>query len=45
MSKPEADQIAIIHSVPNDKAEVISGGDEVTLNGIGKFLSSLLEYF
>ena len=45
MSKPESDQIAIIHSVPGDRAEVIGGSDESTLNGLGKFLSSLLEYF
>jgi cell division protein FtsL len=45
MSKPEADQIAIIHSVPSDRAEVIGGSDESTLSGLGKFLSSLLEYF
>jgi hypothetical protein len=45
MSKPESDQIAIIHSVPGDRAEVIGGSDESTLSGLGKFLSSLLEYF
>jgi len=45
MSKPEADQIAIIHSTPIDRAEVIGASDESSLNGFGEFISSLLKYF
>ena len=45
MSKPEADQIAIIHSVPEDKAEVIGEIETSPLEGFGSFLSTLLGYF
>jgi len=45
MSKPEADQIAIIWRNPDDKAEVISESDENSLDGMGLFISSLMEYF
>lgn len=45
MSKPETDQITIIQSAPNDRAEVIGESEDNTLNGLGKFLSSLMEYF
>ena len=45
MSKPDADQIAIIRSLPSDSAEILSnGGAENTLSGFGAFLQSLLEY-
>jgi len=46
MSKPDADQVAVIHAVRFDRAEIIdSGGDESALNGFGSFISSLMEYF
>ena len=46
MSKPETDQIAIIRSMAVDSAEIInSDGAEGALNGLGSFISSLLEYF
>ena len=46
MSRPDADQIAVIRSIPIDSAEIISSGEDVgSLNGFGSFISSLLEYF
>lgn len=46
MSKPEAEQVAIIRSTLEDSAEIIAGsGEENALRGIGSFLSSLTEYF
>jgi len=45
MSKPEADQISVIYSVPDDKIEIISNDDENSLRELGSFISSLLEYF
>jgi len=45
MTIPDAGQIAIIRSVPDDRAEVIGGDDESSLSGLGSFMSSLLEYF
>ena len=44
MSKPDADQISIIHSTPSDMAEVIGGSEESALDGLGGFLSSLMGY-
>jgi len=44
MSKPDADQIAIVQRMPVDKAEVVGGSDESALDGIGSFISSLIEY-
>ena len=44
MSKPETSQITVIHSVPSDKIEIVPAGDGSPLNGLGAFLSSLLEY-
>jgi len=45
MSKPDADQLIIIPRVPDDRAEVIERDDENSLNGLGAFISSLMEYF
>jgi len=45
MSKPDADQIAVIWSAPADRAEVIGESDESSLDGLGAFFSSLIEYF
>ena len=46
MSRPDADQIAVIRSIPVDSAEIISSGeDDGALSGFGMFISSLLEYF
>jgi len=46
MSKPDADQIAVIRGMPMDSAEIIDNSDEQgTLSSLGSFISSLLEYF
>jgi len=45
MSKPDADQVAVIRVVPSDKAEIINGSEEDWMYGLGSFISSLLEYF
>jgi cell division protein FtsL len=45
MSKPEADQIAIVKSMPYDRAEVIDESDNSLLDGLGSFISSLMKYF
>jgi cell division protein FtsL len=45
MSKPEADQIAIVKSMPYDKAEVICESENGWLDGLGSFISSLTKYF
>jgi len=45
MSKPEADQIAVIHRMPDDRAEVVEASDESSLDGLGAFISSLMKYF
>jgi hypothetical protein len=46
MSRPDADQVAIIQSIPIDRAVIIdSEGEEGILSGLGSFLSSLLDYF
>jgi len=45
MSKPEADQIAIIHRMPDDMAVVIDESEESSLHGLGEFMSSLMKYF
>jgi len=45
MSKPEADQVAVIHNVPADRVEILDGSDEGALQGLGSFVSSLLDNF
>jgi len=46
MSRPEYDQMLILHSAPQDRATVIENGeDDSALRGFGSFLLSLLEYF
>jgi cell division protein FtsL len=45
MSKPEADQISVVKSSPKDRAEIVESNEEGQLKGIGRFLSSLLDYF
>ena len=46
MSKPEAEQVAIIQSVQSDTAEIVDNGEkESALRGFGSFISSLTEYF
>jgi len=45
MSNPDADQVAVISSIPSDKAEIMETGEEGMLKGLGSFISSLLEYF
>ena len=45
MSRPQADQIAILQSAPKDMAEILGESNESTLNGLGEFLVSLTEYF
>ena len=45
MSKPEADQIAVVHPVPGDKAEIVSDAGENWLQGLGAFISQLAGYF
>ena len=45
MSKPEADQIAVIHSLPVDRIETFDSGEEAPLKDLGTFISSLFEYF
>ena len=46
MSRPGADQVAIIQSIPVDRAMIIDSEDEKgVLSGLGTFLSSLLDYF
>ena len=46
MSKPGADQVAIIGGLPVDSAEIISNNDEGgSTGGLGSFITSLLEYF
>jgi cell division protein FtsL len=45
MSKPESDQISVIKSNPQDKAEIVADSEDGQLKGIGSFLSSLLDYF
>jgi len=46
MSRPDADQIAVIHNVQRDKVEIIStSGEDDSLREFGSFLQSLLGYF
>jgi len=45
MSKPEADQIAVVHPVPVDKAEIVISVSESWIQGFGAFISQLLGYF
>ena len=48
MSKPDAEQVAVIRTIPVDSAEIIISGDDEssnTLSGFGSFISSLTEYF
>ena len=46
MSKPEAEQVAVIQSVQQDTAEIITNsGEERPLRGLGSFISSLAKYF
>ena len=46
MSKPDMDQVAIIRSMPVDRAEIIPvSRDSDTFGGFTSFISSLLDYF
>ena len=46
MSRPDGDQVFIVQSAPQDRAQVLyAGDDENGLRQFGSFLSSLLEYF
>jgi hypothetical protein len=46
MSKPEADQVAIVYNEQVDKVEILhGGGDNGSSRGFGDFISSLFEYF
>ena len=46
MSRPDADQVAVIRSMPTDNAEIMDSGEGAnTLSGFGAFISSLMEYF
>ena len=45
MSRPEADQVAVIHTVPDDRAEIVRNEEEDPLREFGSFISSLLGYF
>ena len=45
MSKPEADQIAVVHPVPGDRAEIVSNAGESWFHGFGAFISQLIGYF
>ena len=45
MSAPEPDQIAFIRTAPSDRAEVIECTEENALDGLGAFISSLIDYF
>ena len=46
MSKPDANQVTVVQTTTQDKAEIISSGDEANaLRGFGTFISSLLDYF
>ena len=46
MSKPDADQVAIVRSMPIDNAEIIANNDEDGLmSDFGSFISSLFKYF
>ena len=43
MSKPDADQIAVVRSVQLDSAEILDAGDEtVNSGGLGSFIKSLI---
>ena len=45
MSRPDSDQIAVIHSAPSDRIEILSsGGEENSLRDFGSFISSLMGY-
>jgi cell division protein FtsL len=43
MSRPDADQVAIVYSVPRDRVEILRGEGD-SLREFGSFISSLLEY-
>jgi len=45
MSKPEADQIAVVHPAPGDRAEIVTSPGDNWLQGISTFISQLTEYF
>jgi cell division protein FtsL len=46
MAPPDADQSVIIQIMPQERAEILRGGEEEgRLRGLGSFISSLLEYF
>ena len=46
MSKPDANQVSIVQTVTQDKAEIIDNGNEGNaLKGFGMFISSLFDYF
>ena len=46
MSRPDGDQVFVVYSAPQDRAETLSVDDgESGLRQFGSFLSSLLEYF
>jgi len=46
MSRPEADQIAVVYSMPADRVEVLADdSSDDPLREFGSFISSLLEYF
>ena len=46
MSRPDAEQVAVIQSPQQDSVEITaSGGEEGSLHGFGSFISSLAGYF
>jgi len=46
MSRPDADHIAVVQTLPVDKIEMLGGAvEEDALREFGSFISSLLEYF
>ena len=45
MSKPDADQVAMIQALRVDTAEIINVAEEDGISGFASFLSSLLDYF
>ena len=45
MSKPDADQVAMIQAIRADTVEIIDAGEEDGIGGFTSFISSLLDYF
>jgi len=45
MSKPEADQIAVVHPAPGDRVEIVTSAGDSWLRGLGSFISQLAGYF